>query len=154
MSVKMEEVQKSIDNICSIEKVSRKRVQSINKELKRIKAELDFKEKELMGVNERIAKLVRKKEEIEQNLEQEKERLFPKRSILIFSIIPLSISSEFKNSFLRSFKYSNNSFAQLSYPNELWEREQASFTNIKEKIVAAYVIKHYAFVILYLMNHP
>ena len=86
------------------------------KQLESLMKQLEDSKREIPVLQQAVEEAKRKRESVEAEAEIELEKLFPGKRIFIASDTPEKISSHFSNTFLRSYKLSDNSFTILDYP--------------------------------------
>ena len=86
------------------------------KQIESLMKQLEVSKREIPALHQAVEEAKRKRESVEAEAEIELEKLFPGKRIFIASDTPEKISSHFSNTFLRSYKLSDNSFSILEYP--------------------------------------
>ena len=96
------------------------------KQLESLMKQLEDSKREIPVLQQAVEEAKRKRESVEAEAEIELEKLFPGKRIFIASDTPEKITSHFSNTFLRSYKLSDNSFTILDYPFNSTRSEKVS----------------------------
>ena len=110
---------------------SRYAVVDLLKQLESLMKQLEESKREIPALQQAVEEAKRKRESVEAEAEIELEKLFPGKRVFIASDTPEKISPYFSNTFLRSYKLSDNSFTILDYPLNCKASEKAASSKVE-----------------------